>query len=275
MTRIFLYAILATAGSAVVLPAPFQESGKTIALFNGKDLAGFTTWLVDLKRSDPDRVFSVVDAVDGAPAIRISGERWGGLITKEEYSDYRLVVEFRWGLLTWGARKDRTKDSGILLHCEGPEGNYAKDFNGPWMKSIEFQIIQGGVGDIILVAGYDKDGNRSAPRLTSTASKDRDGETIFDPNAPAHELQGGRINWLHRDVDWKDVLGFRGSQDVEGADGQWTHAEIVCDGDSIQYFVNGRLVNGGTRSSLRSGRILLQSEGAEIFFRKVELTRLR
>ena len=26
-----------------------------------------------------------------------SGERWGGLVTREAYRDYRLVVEFCWG----------------------------------------------------------------------------------------------------------------------------------------------------------------------------------
>ncbi len=37
-------------------------------------------------------------------------------MTREEFSNYRLVAEFRWGLLTWGERRNHTKDSGILLH---------------------------------------------------------------------------------------------------------------------------------------------------------------
>ena len=78
----------------------------------------------------------MVDQIDGAPAIRISGQHWGGLITKSAYRDYRLVVEFRWGLLTWGQRKDRARDSGILIHCQGRPGSYQKDFNGAWMRSI-------------------------------------------------------------------------------------------------------------------------------------------
>ncbi|MEK7862502.1 MAG: hypothetical protein AAB295_04475, partial [Chloroflexota bacterium] len=41
--------------------------------FNGKDLTNFYTWLVDHKHQDPDRVFTVVDQIDGAPAIRSSG----------------------------------------------------------------------------------------------------------------------------------------------------------------------------------------------------------
>ena len=98
----------------------------TIRLFDGKTLDGFDLWQQDNHESDPDKVFTVVDQVDGAPAIRISGQHWGGIITKSAYRDYKLVVEFRWGLLTWGQRKDRARDSGILIHCRQagqlPEG---------------------------------------------------------------------------------------------------------------------------------------------------------
>ncbi len=250
-------------------------SGKTqeeaIQLFNGKDLSNFYTWLVDTRYSDPDCVFSVVDQIDGAPAIRVSGRHWGGLVTREEFSDYHLVVEFRWGLITWGERKDKAKDSGILVHCQGPDGNTSKDFNGPWMKSVECQIIQGGVGDLILVEGFDAAGNRSGPKLTVHAGRDRDGEDVYDPHALPREFLRGRINWFGRDPDWNGVLGYRGHRDVESVDGQWTRVEVVCKGDSITNIVNGTVVNSGTRASLTRGKILLQSEGAEIYFRKVEL----
>lgn len=246
--------------------------GKTLQLFNGKDLANFYTWVVNYKYEDPHKVFTVVDQIDGGPAIRASGQHYGGLITKEEFSNYRLVVEFRWGLLTWGDRKDKAKDSGVLLHCQGPDGNYAKDFNGPWMRSVEFQIIQGGTGDFILVAGYDKEGNRLAPKLTVKAGKDRDGEDIYDPKGVPRVFQGGRINWFGRDPDWNGMFGFRGKQDVESPDGEWTRLEAICDGDSITQIVNGKVVNVGSASSLTRGRLLFQSEGAEVYFRKIELT---
>ncbi|NWG12244.1 MAG: DUF1080 domain-containing protein [Acidobacteria bacterium] len=252
------------------------ESGKeVIQLFNGKDLSGFYTWLMKTGYGDPDRVFSVVDQIDGAPAIRVSGRHWGGLVTREEFSDYHLVVELRWGLVTWGERKDRAKDSGILVHCQGPDGNTSKDFNGPWMQSIECQIIQGGVGDIILVEGYDAAGNRSGPRLTVQAGRDRDGEAVYDPAAAPGGFLRGRINWFGRDPDWRDALGYRGGRDVEGPDGQWTRVEIICKGGSITNIVNGTVVNAGTRASLTRGKITLQSEGAEIYFRRVELRLFR
>jgi hypothetical protein len=262
------------AGLALTTSAAAQS--QTIQLFNGKDLTNFYTWLVGTKYEDPNRVFSVVDAVEGgAPAIRVSGQQYGAFITKDEYSDYHLVTEFRWGLATWGNRKDRTRDSGILLHCQGPDGNTAKDFNGPWMLSQECQIIEGGVGDFIMVAGHDRNGNEIVPKLTATAGKDRDGENVYDPKAPPREFQGGRVNWYGRDPDWKDVIGFRGKQDVESPYGEWTRLEVICDGDKITNMVNGKVVNVGTKSSLTRGKIIFQSEGAELYFRKIELTPLR
>jgi hypothetical protein len=146
--------------------------------------------------------------------------------------------------------------------------------NGAWMASVESQIIQGGTGDFILVGGFDKDGNPIKPKLTVTAGKDRDGEDIYDPKASPREFTGGRINWFARDVDWADKLGFRGRHDVESPDGDWTRHEVICNGDKITTIVNGKVVNEGTKSSLTKGKILFQSEGAEIYFRRIELKQL-
>jgi hypothetical protein len=113
------------------------------------------------------------------------------------------------------------------------------------------------------------------PRLTVTASKDRDGENIYDPKAPPREFTGGRINWFARDVDWVDKLGFRGRNDVEHPDGKWNRQEVICDGDKVTTILNGTVVNSGTGASLTRGKILFQSEGAELYFRKIELTPLK
>lgn len=244
---------------------------QTLVLFDGEDVGAFYTWLADTGRRDPDRVFSVVDQIDGAPAIRVSGERWGGLITKESYRDFHLIVEFRWGLLTWGQRRQAARDSGVLVHCQGPDGNTAEGFDGPWMRSVEAQIIEGGVGDIILVAGFDEGGQRIVPRLTAPVTPDRDGEPVYDPGGESREFEGGRVNWSGRDVDWTDRLGFRGRDDVESPYGEWTRLEVIADGDHITTVVNGEVVNRGTDSSLSEGKILIQSEGAEIYFRRIEL----
>ena len=174
---------------------------QTIALFNGKDLSGFSTWLMDHHREDPSQVFTVVDQIDGRPAIRVSGEGFGGFITRSSYRDYHLIVEFRRGLTTWGIRQNATRDSGVLLHCQGPEGNSREDFNGPWMHSVEAQIIQGEVEDFILVAGYNREGEKLAPELTIPVSRDRDGEPYYDPEAAPEAFRGfARINWYGRET---------------------------------------------------------------------------
>ena len=262
----------------VVLAMPAAAAAQTatrpdnvIHLFDGKSLDGFYTWLVDSRREDPLRVFTVVDQVDGAPAVRISGEKWGGLITRDSYRDYRLSVEFRWGLLTWGQRKTAARDSGVLVHAQGADGNTGRDFNGPWMRSIEAQVIEGGVGDIILVAGFDADGKKLTPRISARSGRDRDGEPVFDPKGDGREFESGRINWYGRDVDWQDRLGFRGRDDVESPYGEWTRVEVIAEEDRITNIVNGKVVNEGYRSSLTEGKILIQSEGAEIFFRRIDL----
>lgn len=238
-----------------------------IVLFNGKDLSNFYTYLESTKYDDPLRVFSVVDTIDGAPAIRISGEgSFGGLITKNEYQNYRLVAEFRWGDLTWGARKDKTKDSGVLLHCFGPDGN-----RGGWLASIEFQIIQGGVGDILVVAGKLPDGKPLTPSAVCEFTRDRDGETVWKKGGERKMFTGGRINWFGRDPDWKDVLGFRGKDDVESPGNLWTRIECIAEGDTLKYYVNGVFVNEAFEVTPHAGKLLFQSEGAELYFRKIEL----
>jgi len=258
------------------LPAaePPITPSEPIILFN-KDqtnLDHFYTYIEDKKYEDPQRVFTVVDALDGAPAIRISGEgAFGGLITKKEYADYRLVGEFRWGELTWGSRKDRSRDSGILLHCFGPDGN-----RGGWLASLEFQIIEGGVGDLLVVDGQDPvTGAKLSPRATCEIAKDRDGEPVWKKGGERKEFLGGRVNWFGRDPDWDDILGIRGKQDVESPGEEWTHVEYIAEGDTLKYYVNGVLVNEAFDCHPAAGKILFQTEGAELYWRKIELHPLK
>jgi hypothetical protein len=260
--------VLAGRQSAAITPTA------TIKLFDGT-LANFDSWLVDHHTSDPERVYSVVDQIDGAPAIRISGKVWGGLLTKQSYKNYRLLVEFRWGGVTWGQRRDRTRDSGILLHAQGRMGNTQKDFNGPWLMSQEFQIIEGGVGDYISVAGFTETGDQVRPSLTATVRKDRDGERVWDAKGASTLVNSGRVNWWGRSEDWEDKLGFRGPKDVETPNLGWTRLEAVVNGASLQYYVNGQLVFEATNSSLTDGKIMIQSEGAEIYFRRIDLEPLK
>lgn len=226
------------------------------------DLERFYTFSRDTKYDDPLRVYSLQDGV-----LRVTGESWGGLTTKAEYADYHMVVEFKWGERTWGDRKDRARDSGIMFHGFGPDGGYS----GVWLASIEAQIIEGGVGDILAVPGKTPDGKAIPISISAETTTDRDGETVWRKGGQKQTFGSGRINWYGRDPDWTDKLGYRGRNDVDSPHGEWTRYEIICDGDKVTLVVNGIVVNKGFAAKPSAGKILIQSEGAEIFVRRWEL----
>jgi pentatricopeptide repeat protein len=231
-----------------------------VKLFNGKDLTNFYTYLKGYgKNKDPEKVFTVVDGM-----IRVSGKVFGAFITEKEYENYHLIVEFKWGEQTWAPRADRARDSGILLHGVG-EDNAAG--NG-WLESIECQMIEGGTGDFILVKG------KHQPKLTVPV-KMIGKQWYYDAKGEPRVFPPGRANWYGRDPAWQDVKGFRGKQDVERLVGEWNTLECLCDGDRITNILNGKVVNAGSGASHTRGKILFQSEGAEVFFRRVELQPLK
>ena len=267
MRRSYVALIVFSLACSAGVAAPPDSSSDAITptepikLFNGKDLTNFHTWLTDTLHEDPRGVFTVKDGL-----LHISGDGLGGLITNKDYRNYHLVTEFRWGKKTWNKRAEKSRDAGILLHCVGPDGNA-----GPWMASIEAQIIEGGVGDILVVGGKYEDGSPVPMSLTADIVLDRDGEKVWKKGGTPTTVNRGRINWYGRDPDWKDVLGYRGANDVESPGEEWTTMECICDGDKVQYIVNGTVVNEGYKSFPSAGKLLVQSEYAEIIFRKIDL----
>lgn len=246
-----------------------EESINPITLFNGPNLNGFYSWLVDTHRDDPRRVFTVTNGM-----IRISGDGLGYLATKEPFKDYRLVAEFKWGTTNshWGDRIGRARDSGIFLHATGPDGN-SHDGKGAFKAAIECQIMEGAVGDILLIRGNDDAGKLIAPRITAEVADKHDAEGWFYWSGGSKRRRTietwGRLNWSGKDPKWKDETGFGSTH------GEWTRIECVCEGTRIAIYVNGKLVNEALDVYPSSGQILLQCEGSEIFFRKLELHPLR
>ncbi len=256
----FVAGLVVLTWALVHFPAAGDTPAAPVKLFNGKDLTNFYTYLAKLgKNNDPKKVFSVQNGM-----IRVSGEVMGCFVTEKEYENYHLVVEFKWGKETFPPRKERAMDSGILLHCVGDDGAAG----GYWLESIECQMIEGGTGDFILVGG------KHQPTLSANAEK-RGGQFYFNPEASLTPFKGGRINWFARDPNWKDVQGVRGKHDVEHPAGQWNTLECICKGSDITNILNGTIVNAATLSSHSKGKILFQSEGAEVFFRRIDLLPLR
>ncbi len=212
---------------------PRLKEGKAIRLFNGRNLDGWDTVLTKHGRNnDPDHVFTVENGM-----VHVSGDDFGHFVTKGEYSDYHLIVEFKWGEATHGPRTGKARDSGVLFHCTNTDK--------VWGTSTEFQMIEGGTGDCIMVDGA----TRLQDGKPTTSRKDRDGKG-----------------------PWKDVVGYRDpSAEVENPHGEWNRLDLIADGDHATYYVNGKKVNEVVGLNPSRGHILCQTEGAEVFFRRVEL----
>jgi len=102
-----------------------------LALFNGKDLAGWKRVLSDAN-ADPAKTWSVVDGV-----LRCSGQPAGYIRTEQSFKNYLLVIEWRWPAAP--------TNSGVLLHVEGVDK--------VWPRSVEAQLESGNAGDFWLIGG--------------------------------------------------------------------------------------------------------------------------
>src|SRR5262245_35101381 len=192
--RAFLAAMSIAMTGAGVDAFQANAGARRIPLFNGKDLSGWYTYLRGFgKNNDPKHVFSVRDAM-----LYVTGEVNGGLITEQEYENYRLVAEYKWGTRMWPPRENDAMDSGIFLHC----GNEDAVAMGSWPQNIEFQIYQGAVGDLVLLPGKGT--------LTATIEGEQRGnEFQHVPGAPAQVRQAGGTKRFDvtahfgKDPEWK------------------------------------------------------------------------
>jgi hypothetical protein len=263
-------AVVGILGLAVLF-APGSDAPKepvrpteVIQLFNGKDLTGLTTWLKGSKREDPKKVFTVRDGI-----IHVSGADNGYLATDQAYRDYHLTVEYKWGEKTYGARYVR--NSGILLHATGPDGGAG----GIWMASIECQLAQGCVGDLIVIRGKDASGAVIPVKHTAETVVGPDKRPRWKKGGEARTFEKGQLWWSRHEPFFKELLDTRGRNDVDSPLGEWTRVECICAGKRITVKVNDTTVNECYDVFPSAGKILLQSEGFEILFRKFELRPLK
>lgn len=266
MTRLIVTLLVLTSGVAAAHADEPKTSAinptETIALFNGKNLDGLTTWLKDTKKEDPRKVFSVKEGI-----LHLSGDGFGYAATVKEYRDYHLTLEFKWGKKTDGGKYVR--NSGVLLHAIGPDGGAG----GTWMSCIECQLAQGCVGDLIVIRGKDENNATIPVSLTS--------DVVLGPDKrPRWKVgEGGtktvftnrQLWWNDHDPDFKELLDTRGKNDVESPLGEWTKVECICAGKTITVIVNGKTINKAYDVFPAAGKILMQTEGFEIFVRKWEI----
>ncbi len=126
-TILTLYAIL----SLISFAGYGKEARAPLALFNGRDLTGWTFHLdqKDTKQEDTWNVKDGVMACTGSPS--------GYLRTTEKYRDYQLTVEWRW--------PGKGGNNGVLVHVQEPDT--------VWPKSIEAQMQHEHAGDIWVIGG--------------------------------------------------------------------------------------------------------------------------
>jgi Domain of Unknown Function (DUF1080) len=237
-----------------------------VSLFNGRDLDGWYTFLQHHgKNRDPDHVITIEDgtihlykhAADASKVVM------GYIATDKEYGDYHLRVQYRWGPKKFEPRYKLKRDAGLYYHITGPDA--------VWPRSLQLQIQQTDVGDLIALYGFAVD-TWVDPRTASAAEP-----TYQDP------MNGGepRVLGGGRGIAYQKRLP--GDFEVDG----WNTIEVIARGDTTTHVLNGHIVNqgknvrlvdgdkpGSTRTVTR-GRIALEIEAAELFFRQVELREVR
>ncbi len=202
-----------------------------------------------------EEVFSVVED-NGINVIRISGEINGSLATQESFENYHLRLVFRWGDEVYSRR-----NSGLLYHSFGDFG-VAFD---TWMPNIEFQMLHQNLGDTYLMANTTVE-----TEVEIDAEKN---EFIYTPGAEAltfGEHANGRL--------------IRKSLDNENPLGDWNTLDLYCIGRTAVHVVNGVTVmennntgvyEDGMIHPLSSGKIQVQSEGAELFVKSIDIRQIR
>ncbi|MBN1951308.1 MAG: DUF1080 domain-containing protein [Bacteroidales bacterium] len=273
MCRLFPFLIL------LPLLCSCNRNQNATYLFNGKDLSGWDTYLgvpdssqevPGLERNeqglytdslglnyDPLNIFSVVEE-DGKPAIRIDGYVWGALITKEEYEDYHLHLEYKWGGLKHPPREKLERNSGICYHSVGDYGVYWTF----WMRSFELEIKETALGDFYRV-----------DEVYATIETRVD-TTLITPPRVRWEADGFPVTLN------TNTYMVRAARDLEKDYGEWNAIDLYVLADTAMHYINGELVMvatalqqqiNGDKVPLTRGKIQLQSEGAEIFYRDIRI----
>jgi hypothetical protein len=112
-----------------------------------------------------------------------------------------------------------------------------------WPTSIEAQLLTGRAGDLLMTNPPD--------------AKIEGDKTRQDP----------KLERCFRRIETKEA--------IEKKIGEWNEMEVTCKGGDIVVVVNGMKVNVGKNCNLRSGRIALQSEGAEVHFKDIVIKSLK
>lgn len=246
---------LLTPGLTPAAEAP--DAAAPVPLFNGRNLDGWRVFLPDQAPAAKQNVFQVTDGMIHVYNEAVAGSKqpFGYLITSAEHADYRLALEYRWGPNKFAPRADvdTVRDAGVCYHVLAPDEI--------WPTSVECQIQEGDTGDAWLIH----------TRATSHVHPDNMNYWTLDQTSGVELTKGDNPRGYQR---------FLRSYSYEQPG--WNRIELIVRGDSATYVVNGHVANRVTGlkhwdaasaswQPLTKGRILLQAEGAEIFYRNITL----
>ena len=252
-------ALLILAGVILLSTAFTPAKKKWKSLLNGKDLSGWEVFVGPKEKdgeplglnNDPLNLFSVIE-YEGEKVLRISGEINASIATKEEFENYQLVMEFKWGKKVYSKL-----NSGLLYHSYGDYGAGL----GVWMSSHELQLWTGHIGD-----SY------------------RMGKTYCE--IPSIKNSEDKYVYNKTGENTKSVPKTRSvivakDEDYEKQKGAWNRIELYCYGRTSVHVINrkvnminyksGKYLDDGTVEPLTKGKIQLQSEGGELFIRNIEI----
>jgi hypothetical protein len=232
-------------------------------LFNGRDLKNWDTWLRATTDSgysgpyheplglnnDPLHVFTVHDGM-----LHVSGEVWGAVTYKEDFGNYQLRFQTKWGEKKYAPKDKLARDGGVLFHCT--EGfDYA--FNC-WMRSMEMQVQEGEIGDFFNVGGGDAE-----------AQFTKGVKTIYNETADQYDASEPLVR--HPGRIWR-------SGNFESPKAEWTTCDLIARHSDAIFIVNGFVVNRlfniyrkDLGQQVTHGKIQFQSEGAEQFYKKIQI----
>jgi hypothetical protein len=226
-------------------------SAEPQSLFNGRDLTGWKVAVAEQGFVDVQDIFLVRDGLIHVYPNHEHGSRepYAGLVTEQEFSHYRLSLEYKWGRNKFHPRFDMVRDAGILFHLHGPVTM--------WPNSIECQIQEGDTGDLWII------GSQASSPVQNVVRNYSPGGRL--------ETRGGlqpRFARFHRSYSWENP--------------EWNTVVVEVRGDQARFFVNGNLVNEARDMKqwdetqqkwvpLERGPILLQAEGAELFYRNIRI----
>jgi hypothetical protein len=206
-------------------------------------------------------VFSVTEE-NGEPVLHITGEIYGCIFTKQDFENYHLTLKVKWGNKKWEPRLDKLKDSGLLYNSIGECG---VDYWRSWMLSQEFQIMEGHMGDHWGIANSAIDVRAFLPEGTMN--------TVASEKQPFLPIGPGT---------GRDAFCLR-SADYESPSGEWTTVDLICFGDKSIRIINGhvvmilqnsRYVSDGKSIPLIKGKIQIQSEAAEVYYKDIRIKSL-